>query len=461
MKITLVEPKAPDLHIWSKFRLPRLGPLLLGTILAREGHDVEVYFEETVDLDWNRLTTSDLVGISSITSTAARAYDIANRVRASGVPVAMGGPHPTFLAEEALGHADFVLRGEADLTILPFVEALQRGSGFEGVPGLSWRRNGEIAHNEAAPFVENLDALPFPDISLSVGPIGGSFSQRRIIPMQTSRGCPYDCSFCSVTGMFGRKYRFRSTSSVMAELRHHDIAGNHVFFYDDNFTASPRRAKELLRAMLKANITPCWSTQVHTDCARDEELLDLMQRTNCETLYIGLESINPATLKAYNKKQSVEGMELSLARIHARGIDVHGMFVFGGEYDTPRTISRTARWAKDQGLATVQFLVLTPLPGTRTYREFQEQGRILLRDWSLYDTHHVVFRPRLMSPEELQVETFRAQGEFYSWSQVLSRLAEGDLLNAIVRAYAGNHNRRWLKKNRDFVRMTRYLGATK
>jgi radical SAM superfamily enzyme YgiQ (UPF0313 family) len=461
MKITLVEPKAPGLHIWSKFRLPRLGPLLLGTILAREGHEVEVYFEEAVDLDWERLRSSDLVGISSITSTAPRAYDIADRVRAGGVPVVLGGPHPTFLPEEALNHADYVFRGEADLTVAPFVEALETGGALDAIPGISFLRDGEIVHNPDAPLVQDLDALPFPDLDLAAGEVGANFSSNRIIPMQTSRGCPYDCAFCSVTGMFGRKYRFRSTASVMAELRRHDLAGNHVFFYDDNFTASPRRTKELLRAMIKAHITPSWSTQVHTDCARDEELLELMQRSGCDTLYIGLESINPATLEAYNKKQTPEGMARALQRIHAHDIDVHGMFVFGGEYDTAETLLQTAEWAKAQNIATVQFLILTPFPGTRTYDELEAQGRILLRDWSLYDAMHLVFRPRLMSPEELQVETYRAQGRFYSWGQVLRRLADGDLINAVIRAYAGSHNRRWLKKNRDFVRMTRYLGATK
>ncbi len=463
MKITLIEPKAPGLHIWSKFRLPRLGPVLLGTILSRRGHDVRVVFEEEAGLDEQLPGDSDLVGISSITSTAPRAYALADRFRARGIRVLMGGVHPTYLPGEAIQHADWVLRGEADETIVPLVEAIERGRGFDSVPGLTWTdTDGRVVHNPAAPPVADLDALPAPDLSLLTPARHSAWrpGHPSIIPVQTSRGCPYDCSFCSVTGMFGRRYRFRSTESVLAELQSLDLHGRHVFFYDDNFTANPKRTRSLLQAMIDRRITPSWSTQVHTDCARHPDVLDLMKASGCDTLYIGLESINPRTLAAFGKNQTIDSMERSLAAIHARGIDVHGMFVFGGDDDDASTIRQTAQWAKAQGIATVQFLILTPLPGTRTYQDLEQQGRLVLRDWSLYDTHHVVYRPRRMSPQELQLETFKAQGSFYSWGQIVQRLANGDVVNAAICLYAHNLNRKWLRSHRDFIRMTRYMDAT-
>jgi radical SAM superfamily enzyme YgiQ (UPF0313 family) len=211
--------------------------------------------------------------------------------------------------------------------------------------------------------------------------------------------------------------------------------------------------------MLREGLTPDWSTQVHVDCARHEGLLPLMKRSGCRTLYIGLESINPGTLRTYRKAQTVETMARAVAAIQSHGIDVHGMFVFGGESDDAETIRGTADWAKAQGLATVQFLLLTPLPGTRTFRDLDGEGRLLFKDWSLYDTHHVVFRPKLMSPHELQLEAYRAQAEFYSWRQVLRSVGKGDAINAVIRLYAHNLNHKWFQQNQAFFRRIQAFDA--
>lgn len=461
MRITFVEPKAPGLHIFSRIRLPRLGPVLLATILKRAGHDARVALEESYPLDWNRLLGDDLVGISTITSTAPRAYEIADILRARGIPVVLGGAHPTFLPEEALAHADWVVRGEADTTILPFVEAVRTRSGFQSVPGLSWRDGDRIVHNPVGPPLADLDTLPAPDMSLIEhgGPGPSGFATSRTIPVQTSRGCPYDCSFCSVTSMFGRKYRFRSAKAVLDELRQVDLNDAHVFFYDDNFTANPARAKELLEGMIAVGLTPRWSTQVHTDCARHAGLLPLMRRAGCDMVYVGFESINPRTLRLYEKAQTVDAMERAIASIHEAGISIHGMFVFGSDADDSETIRETLRWAKAQDLDTVQFLILTPLPGTRVFNELERQGRLLFRDWSLYDTHHVVFRPAAMSPHTLQTEVLRAQGAFYSLGQVLRSAIRGQKFNALIRAYAGHHNRAWIRKHKSFLQRIRDIGS--
>jgi radical SAM superfamily enzyme YgiQ (UPF0313 family) len=460
MQITFVEPKPPGMHVFSRVHLPRLGPVLLATILARAGHQTSVVLEESAPIDWGRLWKADLVGISTITSTAPRAYAIADRLRSQGVPVVLGGAHPTFLPDEGLEHADWVVRGEGDAVIVPFVEAVARGSGFESVPGLSWRKEGCTVHNLPGPPVKDLDTLPAPDLSLIPHKAPGLFDfvASHTLPLQTSRGCPYDCSFCSVTSMFGRKYRFRSARPVVDELRSRDFAGAHVFFYDDNFTANPARARELLQAMIDAKIRPEWSTQVHTDCARHPGLLQLMRRAGCETVYVGFESINPRTLELYDKTQTVEGMERAIAAIHGAGIRVHGMFVFGSDADDRETIRRTARWAVAREIDSVQFLILTPLPGTRVFDDLERAGRLLTRDWSLYDTHHVVFRPSKMSPYTLQMETLRAQSKFYSPAQILVSVLRGHRFNAYIRLYAAHHNRAWMKTHGDFLNRLREAG---
>ena len=291
-KIVFIEPKAPNLHIFSRFPLPRLGTIILGTMMKQRGWEVEVFVEELREIDFAVIKSAHLVGISTITSTAPRAYALADKVREKGVPVIMGGPHVTFMADEALEHADFVIRGEGEQTLMAFIDAREKGESFSGIPNLSYRENGRTIHNDLRPFVKDLDQIPFPDLSL-LKPTKKGISSLSSIPVQTSRGCPFACSFCSVTGMFGRKYRFRSTENIIKELRRYDHRKNLIFFYDDNFTADRRRAKDLLEAMIRERFKFKWTTQVRADVAKDLELVKLMKKAGCHTLYIGFESVNP------------------------------------------------------------------------------------------------------------------------------------------------------------------------
>ncbi|MCK7480220.1 MAG: B12-binding domain-containing radical SAM protein [Candidatus Moduliflexus flocculans] len=250
-KMVFIEPRAPNLHIFSAFPLPRLGALILGTMMKERGWDVEVYVEDLRRIDYDAVAGADLVGISTITSTAPRAYAIADKARAMGRTVLMGGPHVTFLAEEALEHADFVFRGEGERPLTAFVEAWESGLDPTGTPNLSFRAaDGRIVHNPLLPMERDLDRIPYPDLSL-LKPDPRRRKFQPPIPVQTSRGCPFACSFCSVTGMFGKKYRFRSTENVIEELRRYDRDNNAVFFYDDNFAADRERTKELLEAMIR------------------------------------------------------------------------------------------------------------------------------------------------------------------------------------------------------------------
>ena len=245
-KIVFIEPQAPNLHIFSQFPLPRLGALILGTMMKARGWEVEVYVEDLRRIDYEAIAGADLVGISTITSTAPRAYAIADRVRGMGIPVLMGGPHVTFLAEEALEHADYVIRGEGEKALAAFIDAWEGRRDFSGIPNLSLKVGRPGRPQPMLPMEKDLDAIPYPDFSLLKHDPGAGNSTPPI-PVQTSRGCPFDCSFCSVTGMFGKKYRFRSTDNIIGELKRYDKRGNAVFFYDDNFAANPERTKELLR----------------------------------------------------------------------------------------------------------------------------------------------------------------------------------------------------------------------
>jgi radical SAM superfamily enzyme YgiQ (UPF0313 family) len=455
-KIVFIEPKAPNLHIFSRFPLPRLGPLILGTMMKNRGWDVEIFVEEMREIDFDIIESADLVGISTITSTAPRAYAIADRVRGKGVPVIMGGPHVTFMAEEALQHADFVIRGEGEQTLMAFINAWEKGEGFADIPNLSYRDGHTVIHNPLRPFVKNLDQIPSPDLSLLKSSRKG-ISGLSSIPVQTSRGCPFDCSFCSVTGMFGKKYRFRSTENIIQELRRYDNRKNVIFFYDDNFTADRRRAKELLEAMIRERFKFKWTTQVRADVAKDLELVRLMKKSGCHTLYIGFESVNPESLKAMKKRQTVQEIAEAIKVLRRHRIGIHGMFVYGFDEDDWKTVKQTVKFAKRSRLNSTQFLILTPLPGSEFYDKMRRENRIQFHDWALYDAHHVVFRPARLSLFDLQRAQIFSHKKFYSLKESAKKILKGKWLDVAIAGYARNLNRVWQKKNELYLKAIQLL----
>ena len=459
-KIVFIEPKAPNLHIFSHFPLPRLGTILLGTLMKNRGLDVEIFIEEMRKIDYEIIKDADLVGISTITPTAPRAYAIADRIREMGIPVIMGGPHVTYLAEEALGHADFVIRGEGERALMELIDARENGGDYSEVSNLSYRKNREIIHNPKQPLADNLDSLPYPDFSLLKRdqPTKGG---RSTIPVLTSRGCPFDCSFCSVTGMFGKKYRFRSAENVLAELRQYNSRRNMIFFYDDNFTANRKRTKELLEGMIREKFKFHWTTQVRADVAKDVDLVRLMKRAGCHTLYIGFETVNPDSLEEMKKKQTVEEITQAVKVLRKNRIHIHGMFVYGFDHDDWKTVKKTVRFAKKAKLNTTQFLILTPAPGSEFYEKVASENRIQFRDWTLYDGHHAVFRPARFSIFDLQKAQIFSHKKFYSMKQTVKKFFKGKWIDLAIAHYARKLNRTWQKRNRTFLRAVELLRPKK
>jgi radical SAM superfamily enzyme YgiQ (UPF0313 family) len=426
-RISFIEAGAPGLNVFSKFPVARVGTVLLSTILKEEGYKVKAFIEDVSTPDWKFIESSDLVCISTLTSTAIRAYSIGQRLKAKGIMVIMGGAHPTFMPGEAMQYSDFVVRGEGDFALPELMSYLDSGApALETIQGLSYRnKSGKCIHNPDRQLLkeEELDSLPVPDFSLV-----HNWTPSHLYSVSTSRGCPFACRFCSVIHIFGRQYRFKSTVSVLKELKHiRSVSNGTRFFVDDNFTASRKRTKELLRLMISEKLTSKWTAQVRTDAAVDPELLSLLADAGCHTVYIGFESINPRTLEQYNKKQTVEDIVRSIRALRDHGIHIHGMFVIGADTDDVDVIQRTVDFAVHNGIDTIQFMVLTPLPGTPLFKEMKENGRLLHTDWSKYDAHHAVFRPSLMDAHTLQTETLKAMGRFYSWKYIMKHLAHRDL----------------------------------
>lgn len=440
-KIIFFEPATHRQHVYKHFKLPRLGSIILGTILKQAGHDVKVFIGDVQPPKMSDLKGADLVCLSTISSTAPQAYKVALQVREKGIPVVVGGPHVTFMPEEAVEHADYVFCGEGERSIVQLVEAVVSGKGIEDVPGLTFKRDGEIIRNRPAETVWDLDEIPDPDLNLLVGGFRRAWTNT-LIPVQTARGCPFNCSFCSVTKMFGRKMRYRSVGRVLDELERIGDHNTHIFFYDDHFAASLSRLKEMAEGMLKRDMRIEWSAQVRVDLARHPDLLQLMRRAGCRVLYIGFESVNPATLKAYNKGQTVEQIEEAIRVFHQHKLRLHGMFVLGADTDTVDTVRATTRFAKRLRIGTVQFLILTPLPGTNFFKEVDEAGRLVIRDWSFFDGHHVVYEPKLMTAYELQLEVMRAHSEFYSVPRILGEAVRLKFVEAMIKIYAHRVERR-------------------
>jgi radical SAM superfamily enzyme YgiQ (UPF0313 family) len=446
--IYFIEAKSPGSHIFSFTALPRLGCVLLGTILNNLGYNTKVYIEDLAIPDLKQLEDADMICISAISSTATRAFQIADKFRKLGIPVALGGAHSTFLPEESLAYADYVVRGEGEETLVELVENLEAGRPLDTIKGLSFKNsNGETVHNPARELINNLNDAPIPNFSL----VHKWAEKAKVTPVATSRGCPFACKFCSVIPMFGRKYRFKSIERILEEIKAIAAQKDHVFFIDDNFAANKKRTKTLLMAMIDNNIKIEWSAQVRTDVARDPELLDLMGRAGCFAVYIGFESINPKTLSLYNKSQGLEDIENAIRAVKKRSINIHGMFVLGSDTDDIETIRNTAKFAKKLDIDSIQFMVLTPLPGTPVFEELKSSGRLIHTDWSKYDAHHAVFEPTLMTAFELHVETLKAMAKFYSWPAIIRNLWQFDFFYAVVGLYGKRSVKKALSGARKYL----------
>jgi len=443
MKIALVEAISKSTHVYSRAYLPRAGVATLGAVLKQLGYPVDIFIHTLSAGEEKQLESYDVVGIGSLSSTIEEAYRLADRLKESRVTVVMGGPHVTFMPEEAILHCDFVVLGEGEGALPALLSAMENKTPFENVRGIVFKRpDGAIHYTGPSDFVD-YKSMPSPDFMLSP-----KVTAKNIPPMiTTSRGCPHDCSFCSVTSVFGRKYRFKSNEQVIAELV--PIKHRSVCFGDDNFCANPVRTKKLLRAMIEADAVPLrWSGQMCVDAASDNELLDLMQQTRCRIMYVGIESVDPGTLKKYGKAHKVDTIQRCVDNLHKHNIGIHGMFVVDSE-DKPEAARHIADFAIQRDIDTIQIFSITPFPGTRSFME--NKHRIIHQQWRDYDGMHVVVKPTNCSAFDMQMAIVDQMNRFYSLPRVLGayRLHRGWR----VKYRLGGHMlmRKWVKENKTYI----------
>ena len=239
--------------------------------------------------------------------------------------------------------------------------------------------------------------------------------------METARGCPHDCEYCSVRQFWGRKFRLRPVEEVIEGIK--SMPPGDILFIDDNMFGHPNRAKELFEKMIP--LKRRWYGQGDIRVAHNPELLDLAARSGCKWIFVGFESTNPDNLKAMKKEKIniVEQYAESISLVHQKGINIFGSFMFGLDNDDESVFDRTLSFCMDNRLGGANFYILTPFPGTRLFKKMEEDGRILHKDWSRYDANHVVFKPALMTESQLMEGYITAYKRFYSLPLIAKRLS--------------------------------------
>jgi len=399
MRISFIIPKWPNGSIWANmvFRFPYLS---ITTLAALTPPDIEIVIqdENVQEIDFSGF---DLAAITIMTPLAIRGYEIADRFRQSGTKVVIGGFHATWLPDEAGLHADAVMVGEADRTWQAIIEDAG---------------NSRLKARYIPSEVYDLKYLP--PARRDLLPKKGYFFTNTI---QTTRGCPFDCDFCSVTAFYGNSYRCRPLEDIEAELETISGGANFIFFVDDNITGSPGHAKRLFEMLKRYPFK--WLSQTSITLAENPELLKLAAESGCYGMFIGFETLTQEGLNNLNKKfNKADKYAEAIKRFHDHGIGIQGSFIFGYDWDTKASFDTVVDFAERTRLDSTLFTILTPYPGTKVFKRMMEEGRIITTDWSKYDMAHVVYKPTNMTEEELQSGYLQANRQFYSWGSMLRRL---------------------------------------
>ncbi len=415
MRLYLINPSNPLVssnHVsesrWNRYRVWKPLSLLVLAGLTPPDWDITILDENLGRPDYAKLRRPDLVGLTAFTSQANRAYELAAHFRRLGVPVVMGGIHATMCLDEAIEHADAVVTGEAE-GVWPQV--------------LEDARQGNLQRRYEGGFAE-MTHLPLARHDLLAG--GYAFGA-----VQTTRGCPLNCSFCSVTTFNGARYRQRPIADVVREFQ--AIREKHVLIVDDNLIGTRpdhmARARDLFRALVQAKVRKNWIAQVTINFADDEELLELAAQAGCKGVFIGFESATAEGLKEVGKKFNLlkgRDFRASVRRIQRHNILVVGSFIMGLDSDQPGIGKQIAAAATHYGLDNLNTLFLTPLPGTRLWDQMKTEGRVVVHalpeEWKYYTLTFPVAHYRNFSVDGIIQEMIACNGTFYSPARILRRV---------------------------------------
>lgn len=401
-RIHLINPIAPSFitrpMIFGKsLYSPLAGLLAVAALIPEDEYEVVLTDENIEPVDFD--LSADLVGISAMTSYVKRGYEIADKFRARGIPVIMGGVHPSFMPSEALEHADAVVIGEAEFVMADVLNDL---------------KHGQVRGIYKADRLHSMEKMRRPRYELMKS---NRYFNNTFI--QTSRGCHHACTFCAEQLMYGLRFRYRPVDEVMREI---DETGEKIIAFNDaDFFGTPDRAAEVMAALKGRGIR--WQAGVNTGAAYSDKLLALAAESGCYMLCIGFESISRKTLcKVHKYQNSPERYQELVKKLHDHGILVFGLFMFGFDDDDDDVFENTARFCIDANFDACAYSIMTPYPGTLSWFEMVEKDRVVSYDWDKYDQGHVVYRPIGLTPEQLRDGQRHAYEAFYSPRSMVKRL---------------------------------------
>jgi len=415
MRLYLINPSNPLVSIvktrksrWNRYRVWKPLSLMVLAGLTPPEWKISIVDENLGMPDYRAMPRPDLVGITSFTSQANRAYEVADHFRSLGIAVVMGGIHATMCLDEAIERVDSVVTGEAEGIWSQVLEDASHGR-------LKRHYDGGLAKISDVPIARH-------DLLAAGYACGG---------IQTTRGCPLNCSFCSVTAFNGARYRHRPIPDVVREFQL--IREKYVLVVDDNLIGTRpdhiARAKDLFRAMARENLRKEWVAQVSINFADDEELLALAWKAGCRGVFIGFETPSPEGLRELGKKFNLlkgRDFRTSVERIQRHGMLVAGSFIIGLDIDKPGIGKLIAEAARRYGVDNLNALFLTPLPGTRLWDQMKSQDRIALNtfpeDWKYYTLTFPVARYKNLSLDGIIKEMISCDREFYSIARISSRV---------------------------------------
>jgi len=401
---------------------PPIGLAYLASVL-RDGHDVKVLDASILGYSLNNVKRElkgfypDVVGITSVTPSIYQAYQVAKIAKdvREDCKVIVGGPHATFLPDQTLRecrYIDIIVRGEGEETIRELVEAFEEGE-WAKVRGITFRKGNHIISNEPRPFIKDIDEIPFPSWDLL--PMDKyQFYGQRYATMLTSRGCPFNCSFCASSRLFGGFWRGRNPENVVEEIRilHEKFGIKNVEFIDDTFTLDQKRTERICDEIVREGLDISWGASSRVDTL-SRGLVEKMRNAGCWILFLGIESGCQKILDAIGKRINIEQARKAVKIVKEAGIQVLGSFIIGFLQDTIETVNETIRFAKTLNLDYAEFSVLTPYPGTPIYEHAKKNNLLLTEDWSKYTGLEPTIKIEGVSSSKLKSLLQRAYLTFY------------------------------------------------
>jgi radical SAM superfamily enzyme YgiQ (UPF0313 family) len=402
---------------------PPLGLAYIASML-RQSHEVKIIDSNILNYtigDVERELRSfnpDVVGITSVTSSIYEAYKVAEtakRIREDCI-VILGGPHASFMPRQSMEeckYIDVIVRGEGEETARELIENIEKGSSLNEVRGITFRRGNEVIETEPRSFIKNIDDIPFPSRDLLPMHLY-KFNGVKYTTMLTSRGCPFKCSFCSSSRLFGGYWRGRSPENVLEEMKivYEEYGIRNIEFMDDTFTLNQERAERICDGIIKQGWDISWGASSRVDTL-SKKLVEKMKKAGCWIIFLGIESGSQKILDAIGKRITLEQVKKAVKILKDAGIQVLGSFIIGFLQDTKETIKETIKFAKSLNLNYAEFSILTPYPGTPIFDYAKKHGMLLTEDWSKYTAIEPIVKIEGVSEKEIKALFQKAYITFY------------------------------------------------